>query len=81
MGHGGKRKGAGRKVGSIIDNVKMGISISRENAEWLRSKKQPNSWLIEKAINILRDCDNCLEKEKCVNYFGMVNGCGFKVRR
>jgi len=52
--HGGKRKGAGRKAGPITSRVKMGISISLENAEWLRGKKKEGkniSMLIDKALD------------------------------
>lgn len=33
VSHGGKRKGAGAPTGPRKDNVKLGISISRRNAE------------------------------------------------
>lgn len=58
--HGGKRKGAGRKAGSTTDNVKMGISISRKNAEWLKVKKSHGfniSRLIDKALDALRELE------------------------
>jgi hypothetical protein len=32
-------KGAGRKPGSTKDRAKINTTISRENAEWLRSMK------------------------------------------
>lgn len=58
---GGKRKGAGRKAGSTTtDNVKMGVSISRKNAEWLRTKKSHGfniSRLIDKALAALRELE------------------------
>lgn len=55
MSHGGKRKGAGRKAGPTTDNVKLGISISRENAEWLRKQNKQISRLIDLAIDAWRD--------------------------
>lgn len=54
-------KGAGRKIGSTKDRVKLGISISRENAEWLRDKKRHGfniSSLIDKALEWLRREEN-----------------------
>jgi hypothetical protein len=33
-------KGAGRKPGSTKDRAKINTTISRENAEWLRSMKE-----------------------------------------
>lgn len=56
--HGGKRKGAGRKPGSKVDNVKLGISISKENAEWLKAMKKQGksiSRLIDMALTAWRD--------------------------
>lgn len=45
----------GRPTGSKTDNVKLGISISRKNAEWLRGKKGKNvSGLIDMAIDRFR---------------------------
>jgi len=58
MKHGGKRKGAGRKPGPTTDNVKMGISISLNNAEWLRAEKERGksiSRLIDMALTAWRD--------------------------
>lgn len=57
MTHGGKRSGAGRKPGSASENVKMGVSVSIKNAEWLRYKKSHGfniSWLVDEAIDLLR---------------------------
>lgn len=50
-------KGAGRKPGSTKDRAKLGISISRENAEWLREKKAQNhniSDIIDRAVSRVR---------------------------
>lgn len=60
MSRGGKRKGAGRKVGPTTDNIKMGISISRDNAEWLRDQKKHGkniSSVIDIAITIMRESE------------------------
>ena len=54
---GGKREGAGRKTGSTLGNVKMGISISKKNAEWLKHQKKYGkniSSIIDKAITAWR---------------------------
>ncbi len=51
---GGKREGAGPPTGKRTDNVKMGISISRRNAEWLKSEKKQGksiSRIIDIALN------------------------------
>ena len=50
-------KGAGRKPGTTKDRVKLGISISRENAEWLRDKKSHGH-------NISRIIDDALERAR-----------------
>lgn len=60
MSHGGKREGAGRKAGPTTDNVKMGISISRENADWLKTMKKQGksiSRLIDMAIDEWRELE------------------------
>jgi hypothetical protein len=51
---GGKREGAGRKPGKVTDNIKMGINIKRENAEWLRKQPGMISHIIDDAIDRLR---------------------------
>lgn len=61
-GHGGKRTpGPGKKIGaptgSRTDKVKLGISISRENAEWLKAEKKRGksiSHLIDAALTAWR---------------------------
>lgn len=61
MSHGGKRKGAGPPTGPRVDHVKLGISICRENAKWLRGKKEHGyniSALIDKALDWLRREEN-----------------------
>lgn len=63
--HGGKRnpgqgKTLGRNPGKTTDNVKMGISIRRANAEWLKAKKSHGfniSRLIDKALDALRELE------------------------
>ncbi len=58
VGHGGKRAGAGRKVGPTTDNVKMGISISKNNALWLAEQRAAGkkiSWIIDRAITLWRE--------------------------
>lgn len=55
--HGGKREGAGPPTGPRTDNVKMGISISRTNANWLRKQKDIGrniSRLIDAALDFYR---------------------------
>lgn len=54
---GGPRKGTGPK-GPRTDNVKMGISISRSNAKWLRAQKKIGkdiSRLIDLALTAWRE--------------------------
>jgi hypothetical protein len=58
MSHGGKREGAGAPLGPRTDNVKLGVSISRENAEWLKAQKAKGksiSRLIDMALSLMRD--------------------------
>jgi len=59
---GGKRTGAGRRDGSTTtDNVKMGISISRDNAEWLREQKKHGkniSRMIDLAVSAWRNMES-----------------------
>jgi len=55
---GGKREGAGRKPGSTKDRGKLGISISRENVEWLKAMREKGhsiSSLIDEAVKRLKD--------------------------
>jgi hypothetical protein len=59
--HGGKREGAGRKPGPSSGRVKMGISISSKNAEWLKEQKAKGrsiSRLIDMALCLFRGSDN-----------------------
>lgn len=74
-GHGGNRKGAGAPTGPRTDNVKLGISISRKNAEWLRNKPQGVSWLIDKAIAGMRKCDKCSDETDCVFKASVFDDC------
>lgn len=58
--HGGRRiPGPGKKLGAPkghrADTVKLGISISRKNAEWLRSQTRAISRNIDIAINEMRE--------------------------
>jgi hypothetical protein len=58
MKHGGKREGAGAPTGPRTDNVKLGISISRKNADWLKAEKSKGksiSRLIDMALDAMRE--------------------------
>ncbi len=72
---GGKRKGSGRKAGSIKDNTKMGISISSINAVWLRDQKKHGksiSFIIDQAITEHRRHH---EKHECLLNQDMTGVC------
>ena len=67
---GGKRDGAGRSVGSTKDRVKLGVSISRENAEWLREQKDRGrniSTVIDEAIEQMRNRQQAVAADKPLN--------------
>jgi len=54
---GGARQGSGRKTGSTNDRVKLGISVSKKNADWLRAQKAVGfnmSTLIDRELDKLR---------------------------
>lgn len=49
-------RGAGRKLGSTKGRVKLGISISAENAEWLRSERG-RGYSISRTLDLLLDIE------------------------
>ncbi len=61
-------KRAGRKPGTTKDRVKLGISISRGNAEWLRGKKDQGhniSTMIDRALSPWISVDDHLPRHDC----------------
>lgn len=56
-GNSSNPRGAGRKSGSTKDRVKLGISISRKNADWLRDQKGHGK-------SISRIIDDALERAR-----------------
>ena len=53
----GKRPGAGRPAGTTKGRVKIGTTVSRDNADWLEKMKQAGhdkSRLIDKGLDTLR---------------------------